>query len=181
MYVCTVCIYVPFTEIFGDPHFIIPLLSKKVLCYSIQGYPGLVFNLIYNKHFVINALFIDSVGDKTEATWIGKLSVIPQTNNKTETESVLFDSVNQTVTITGYGILKASMIESINFTDTGSVKIIPHVGRQVGEHHTVHVIYTESQASFDVTFFNDHLNVNWNLQDKELPESHGLMGNYIIM
>ena len=128
---------------------------------------------------MINALFIDSVGDTTEATWIGKLAVIPQTNNKTETESVLFDSVNQTVTITGYGILKALMIESINFTDTGSVKIIPHVGRQVGEHHTVHMIYAESQASFDVTFFNNHLNVNWNLQGKELPESHGLMGNYV--
>ena len=137
-----------------------------------------MFNLIYNKHFVINALFIDSVGDTTEATWIGKLAVIPEANNKTE--SVLFDSVNQTVTITSYGNLKASMIEKINFTDTGSVIFIPHLGRQVGEHPTVHVIYSKPKASFDVTFFNDHLNVNWNLQDKELSESHGLMGRVYI-
>ena len=104
--------YAPFAEIFGDPHFIIATtFIEKVLFYSIQGYPGLVFNLIYNKHFVINALFIDIVGDTTEATWIGKLAVIPQTNNETETESVLFDSINQTVPITSYGSLKASMIE----------------------------------------------------------------------
>ena len=173
IYVCT------FSGIFGDPHFIIPLLSRKVLCYSIQGYPGLVFNLIYNKHFVINALFIDSVGNTTEATWIGKLAVIPQANNKTE--SVLFDSVNQTVTISSYGSLKASVIEKIIFNDTGSVKFSRHVGGPVGEHHTIHVIYTKPQASFNVTFFNDHLNVNWNLQDKELPESHGLMGIAIYL
>ena len=125
---------------------------------------------------MINALFKDSVGNATEATWIAKLAVIPQSNIKTD--SVIFDSVNQEV-ITSYGALKASSIENITSTDTGSVKLSQHVGRQVEEHHIVHVIYTKPRASFDVTFFNDHLNVNWNLQIKKLPESHGLMGMYI--
>ena len=44
--------------------------------YSIQGYPGLDFNLIYNNNFIINAQFVDSDGDTSEATWIGKLAVI---------------------------------------------------------------------------------------------------------
>ena len=79
-------------EIFGDPHFIVPPLLKEVLCYSIQGYPGLAFNLIYNKNFIINAQFVDSIGDTTEATWIGKLAVIPQ--NATSSNAVIFDSVN---------------------------------------------------------------------------------------
>ena len=126
---------------------------------------------------MINALFKDSVGNTTEATWIAKLAVIPQNNNKNE--SVVFDSVNQKVTITSIGTLKASSIENITFTDTGSVKLSQHVGRQVEEHHIIHVIYTKPQASFDVTFFSDHLNVNWNLQIKKLPESHGLMGMYV--
>ena len=43
-----------------DPHFRVPLLSDDTLYYSIQGYPGLVFNLIYSEDFVINALFVDS-------------------------------------------------------------------------------------------------------------------------
>ena len=61
----------------GDPHFTVPLLSKEILCYSIQGYPGLAFNLIYNKDFIINVLLVDTEGDTSEATWIGKLAVIP--------------------------------------------------------------------------------------------------------
>ena len=132
-----------------------------------------MFNLIYNKHFVINALFKDSIGNATEATWIGKLAVIPQGKNKTD--SVLFDSVSQEVTVASYESMKASMIEKIVFTDN-SVKFVQQVSRHAEKHHTVHVMYAKPQASFDVTFFTDHLNVNWNLQVEELPESHGLMG-----
>ena len=77
---------------------------------------------------MINALFKDSVGNTTKATWIAKLAVIPQSNIKTD--SVIFDSVNQEV-ITSYRALKASSIENITFTDTGSVKLSQHVGRQV--------------------------------------------------
>ena len=57
---------------YGDPHFLVPLFSNHLLCYSIQGYPGLAFNLIYNKNFIINAQFVDSVNDMKEATWIAK-------------------------------------------------------------------------------------------------------------
>ena len=35
------------------------------------------------------------MGDKTEATWIGKLAVIPQSSNKSD--AVIFDSANQEV------------------------------------------------------------------------------------
>ena len=70
----------------------VPLPTKEVLCYSIQGYLGLAFNLISNKNFIINAHFVDNMGDKTEATWIGELAVIPQNGNKSD--AVIFDSVN---------------------------------------------------------------------------------------
>ena len=66
-----------FTEIYGDPHFSVPLLHGGKLCYSIQGVPGLAFNLLSSRHLIINALFIDSVNDPTQATWIGKLAVVP--------------------------------------------------------------------------------------------------------
>ena len=98
-------------EIFGDPHFIVPLSSKEVLCYSIQGYPGLSFNLISNKNFIINAHFVDSMGDKTEATWIGKLAVIPQNSNKSD--AVIFDSANQEVIMVSQGSFRASVIKQI--------------------------------------------------------------------
>jgi len=68
------------TRVIGDPHFMVPLLSEEILCYSVQGYPGLAFNLIYNEHFIINAYFVDSIKGKSQATWIGKLAIIPRNN-----------------------------------------------------------------------------------------------------
>ena len=40
-------------------------------------------------------LLIYSIGDQKEATWIGKLAVIPRYTNKSE--AVIFDSVKQEV------------------------------------------------------------------------------------
>ena len=155
----------------GDPHFTVPLLSKNILCYSIQGYSGLAFNLIYNKHFVINALFVDTEGDTSEATWIGKLSVVPQRSNA----AVVFDSVNQEVVIVGKGNLRASMVKQIIFTENGTVKFTQRMQKKSGN-SVIRVIYTNPEARFDVTYYNNHLNVDWSIRYNELHDSHGLMG-----
>ena len=166
-----------FLVIYGDPHFIVPLLSKEVLCYSIQGYPGLAFNLIYNKNFIINAQFVDSIGDATEATWIGKLAVIPQ--NATSSNAVIFDSVNHQVIVVGQGSLSASMIKEIIFNENGMVKFTQAAEKQLGN-PIVHVTYSEPQADFDVTFHTNHLNINWNFPSStyELPTMHGIIGKF---
>ena len=163
---------------YGDPHFIVPLQSKQVLCYSIQGYPGLAFNLIYNKNFIINAHFVDSMGDKNEATWIGKLAVIPQNGSKS---AVVFDSVNQEVIMVGQGSFKAAVIKQIIFSDHGkiSVKFTRGLNKQRGS-PTVHVEYTRPYSHFDVSFHQNHLNVDWDFEYDNLPEIHGLMGKHKI-
>ena len=163
------------TGMFGDPHFMVPLQSKEILCYSIQGYPGLAFNLIYNKNFIINAHFVDSMGDKNEATWIGKLAVIPQKRNNSH--AVIFDSVNQEVIMVGQGSFEASVIQKITFdqNEKMSVKFTKGVSKRAGN-PTVHVTYTKPQADFDVSFHKNHLNVDWNLDYDKLSESEGLMG-----
>ena len=165
---------------FGDPHFIVPLQSEQVLCYSIQGYPGLAFNLIYNKNFIINAYFVDSMGDINDATWIGKLSVIPRNGNRSD--AVIFDSVNQEVIMIGQGSFKASVIKQIIFNEDGkiSVKFTKGMTKQI-KNPTVHVEYFKPHARFDVTFHYNHLNVDWDFQYDNLPEMHGLMGKHTDM
>ena len=163
-------------DVYGDPHFIVPLPSKELLCYSIQGYPGLAFNLIYNKNFIINAQFVDSVGDTSEATWIGKLAVIPHSAN--HSDIVLFDSVDQEVTIVGKGTFKASIIRKIIINEDGSIKFTQGIEKQTGN-PTVHVSYTNPQADFDVNFHSNHLNVDWNLQYDEFADLYGLMGKEV--
>ena len=161
----------------GDPHFTVPLLSAEVLCYSIQGYSGLAFNLVYNENFVINALFVDTEGDTSEATWIGKLAVIPK--NVNQSNAIVFDSVNQEVVVVGQGSFKAAMVKEVVFTEHGTAKFTNTVQKQHGN-PILHVMYSKPRAKFDVTFHKNHLNVDWNIDYDELHGSHGLMGMILV-
>ena len=145
------------------------------MCYSIQGYAGLAFNLISSKHLTINALFIDSINDATEATWIGKLAVIPRNVHKPQ--PIIFDSVSQEVTISGQGQFKAAALRQliVNGSDSIAVKFTKGLIKQDGN-PTVKVTFTNLQATFDVTFYINHLDVAWQIQDHELQQSHGLLG-----
>ena len=159
----------------GDPHFMVPLVTGHRLCYSIQGYPGLVFNLIYNHNYIINALFVDSNGDDKDATWIGKLAVIPQNSNKSE--AVIFDSVNQEVILVNQGHFAAAAVDTVSFDEKGkmSVKFTRGLAKQMGN-PLVHVEYAKPFATFDVSFFSNHLDVDWNMKYDNVPQMHGLMG-----
>ena len=122
---------------------------------------------------------MDSNGDKDEATWIGKLAVIPQNGNRSD--AVVFDSEDQEVIIVGQGSFKASFIKQIMFNEDGkiSLKFTKGLKKQI-RNPTMHVKYFKPHAHFDVTFHDNHLNVNWNLQYDNLPEMHGLMGKHKI-
>ena len=163
----------------GDPHFMVPLLSGNTLCYSIQGYPGLAFNLIHTKGYIINALFINSIDDENEATWIGKLAVIPRHANKSEI--VIFDSVKQEVVFVDQGQFKASIVDQISYDENGkiSVKFTRGITKQVGN-PTVHVKYGRPFANFDVTFYRNHVDVIWNVAHEGVTKIHGLMGMLVI-
>jgi len=52
----------------GDPHFSIVLPDNHMLCYTVQGEPGLVFNLISNAKFYMNALFAYSSEEWTRTS-----------------------------------------------------------------------------------------------------------------
>lgn len=150
-------------------------MDNETLCYSIQGYAGLAFNLISNPHLTVNALFIDSVNDTTEATWIGKLAIIPQ--NLENAQAIIFDSVKQEVHMPDQGTLKASVIRQIRLQENGHLNIRFTKGlKQDTTVNTIKVLHEELKAKFDVTFHSDHLDVDWKIQDKLIPHSHGLMG-----
>ena len=160
---------------YGDPHFSVPLLHGGKLCYSIQGIPGLPFNLLSSKHLTINALFIDSINDPTQVTWIGKLAVILKNGKKVQ--PIVFDSVTQSIEIEGKGQFKPQFLQQVVIKDTDSIVVKATHGliKQPGN-PTVTVLLTYPQASFDVIFHKDHLDVNWKMQADEVDGSHGLLG-----
>ena len=119
------------------------------------------------------------MGDKNQATWIGKLAVIPQNGNTSD--AVAFDSVTQEVIMVSQGSFRASVVKQIIFNEDGkiSVKFTKGLAKQTGN-PSVHVVYIKPHAHFDVTFHHNHLNVDWNFQYDDLPEIHGLMGKHKI-
>ena len=164
-------------KVVGDPHFVVPLLSNQTLCYSIQGYAGLAFNLISNEDYFINAMFIDSEEDTTESTWIGKLAVIPRNVNKSQ--AVLFDSITQEVNILGQGTFKASMINQIVFKKNQSVSFklaMSSAKKQKDAQSTVNVVYDKPKASFTVHLLHNKIDVDWNMHYEATSNIHGLMG-----
>ena len=128
--------------------------------------------MLSSRHLIINALFIDSVNDPTQATWIGKLAIIPGNS-----QPIIFDSVFQSIKIINQGTFKSEFLQRIIINETGNivVKTTRGLNRQAGN-PTVTVFLTNPVASFDVTFHQDHLDVNWKIQTDEMDGSHGLLG-----
>ena len=139
----------------------------------------MAFNLISNNHITINALFIDSINDHSEATWIGKLAVHVILNNKDNGTDITFNSVDQMqeVEIQNEEKFKASVIEQINIHshDNITIKFTKGMVKQNGNPR-VRVIYGKKLAIFDVTFHGNHLDIDWLVQEKLMENSHGLMG-----
>lgn len=176
--ICVLLFFIPAT--YGDPHFIVPLLNGESLCYSIQGIPRVPFNLLSNQHLIINAYFISSVSDSTQATWIGTLAVIPK--HTTTQQTIIFDSVTQSIIIKGDGTFKPQFLKHICIDKTGSIviKSTHELIKQTGN-PTVEVHFTNPTAIFYVTFHKDHLDIDWKMQSDEIDNSNGLLGMYIYI
>ena len=61
------------------------------------------------------------MNDSTEATWIGKLVVIPQ--NMVKAQAIIFDSIKQEVSLPNQGNLKASVVRQIKILESGHINI----------------------------------------------------------
>ena len=133
--------------------------------------------MISNDHITINALFIDSINDQTEATWIGKLAVI--TSSEDGASTVTFNSVDQEVEIENEGKFKASVIEQININSHDNITVKFTKGMKGNSR--VRVVYSKLLAIFDVAFHSNHLDIDWVVQENLMENSHGLMGKYVTI
>ena len=166
-----------------SPHFIIPLVSDDRLCYSIQGYPELVFNLFSNRDYIINALFVQehSFNGVENRTQVGKLAVIPRIFNASS--ALIFDSVKQEVILVNHKHqIAAKILDKVTVDETGqvSVKFIKGSTNQTAN-TKVHVEYAKPFATLGVSFNENHLDVDWNMTcDNDITETQGLIGMLVI-
>jgi len=170
----------------SDPHFIVPLVSGDKLCFSIQGHSGLITNLIYSNNFIINALFVDNNSGDRNKPQIGKFTITPKNSNAKNsnlTNSLIFDSVKQEVVLVSQRLyISAAIIDSVNIDKTGkmSVKFTQGVTNYT-DNHTVRVEYAKPFGTFNVSFHDNHLNVDWNMTCDDITDIHGLMGMIVCV
>ena len=97
----------------GDPHFSIMLPDNNLLCYTVQGKRGSVFNLISNKNFHMNAQFVPNPGERN-VTWIGSLGIVMWNNYSNATE-LKFEASSKQI-LMGDGItIPAKSVSDLHF------------------------------------------------------------------
>ena len=111
-----------------------------------------------------------------EATWIGKLAVIPQNTMKSY-QAIILDSIKQEVMLTNQGHFAASKISKISYDASGkmTIKFTLGIASQAGNPKVI-IEYDKPFARFDVEFCHNHLDINWDTKHDGNYKIHGLIG-----
>ena len=162
----------------GDPHFSIVLPDNHMLCYTVQGEPGLVFNLISNKKFYMNALFTFSFIERN-ATFIGALGIVLW-NSSSDITKLIFNGTSKEILIVGNEILTldAKTVQGVYIQSNGpSISYSP---RPTGN-PSVRVSLQDTGVDFTVRFTRKHLEMFWDSIGELDDDSHGLIGKHTIL
>lgn len=160
----------------GDPHFSILLPNGQLLCFSIQGEHGFVFNLISNKIIHMNAKFIPD-SRRSEVTWIGSLGMVVRSKKANMTSKIRFEALNKMVYVDDRVSFKAQSIKKLTFAN-GKLTVTesdPTVKRATVHPH-VEVDLRDVGIAFMVRFVKEHIDMVWNKVRKQPKDSHGIIG-----
>ena len=162
----------------GDPHFSIVLPDNHMLCYTVQGEPGLVFNLISNKHLYMNALFTFSYVDRN-ATFIGALGIVLW-NSSSDITKLIFNGTSKEILVVGDELLTldAKTVQGLYIESNGPT--ISYSTKRSGN-PSVRVSLKNTGVDFTVRFTRKHLEMFWDSIGELDDDSHGLIGKLLIL
>ena len=161
----------------GDPHFSLLLPNGQLLCFSVQGEHGFVFNLISNKIMHMNAKFIPD-SKRSEVTWIGSLGMVVRSKKANTTSKIRFEAANKMVYVDDRANLKARSVKKLTFAK-GKLTVTesdPTVKKAV--YPQVEVDLEDVGIAFTVTFVKEHIDMVWNKVRKQPKDSHGIIGKH---
>ncbi|XP_062516915.1 inter-alpha-trypsin inhibitor heavy chain H5-like isoform X2 [Corticium candelabrum] len=141
-----------------DPRFSIPLGNGNMLCFSVDGKGGDIFNLISDTHLSVNVKYID--GTDGYSVWMGELAFVLDNGCKVrvnaDPESVQVDNT----------------VVDKKFYDE-DVQVDVYAGDYVA------VKFRKLQVEFRAEFIDRHLSF-YVVNDKGLsPRVHGLIGQFL--
>ena len=180
---CINTVYVLYTGrmIGDDPHFSIVLPDSTSLCYTVQGEQGFVFSLISNKMLHMNAMFVPD-SRREEVTWLGSIGIVVHNNGfKTSNATYLrFEAKSKKIYIGDNVVLKAKNIEKLSFNN-GKLTISEAPPFEGFKTPSVDIELQNVGLHFTTKFMNEHLDLFWHCTGHETQDSHGLIGESLVV
>ena len=161
-----------------DPHFSIALPGGKLLCYTVQGEHGFSFNLISNEKLIMNSKFVPDA-QRSEVTWLGSVGIIVHNSRYKGTNStkLRFEASEKNIYIGDKVVLQAKNIEKLTFSN-GKLIVSEAPPTDEFQYPSVMVDLQDVEISFTLKFTNQHLDMYWHSTGKNIPDSHGLIGEW---
>jgi len=164
-----------------DPHFSIALPSGKLLCYTVQGEHGFVFNLISNKLFHMNAMFVPD-SRREEVTWLGSMGIVVQNSQYKQSNATYlrFETKGKKIYIGDKVVLEAKNIEKLIFVE-GKLTVSEAPPFEGFKYPSVVVDLQDVGLNFTIKFMGEHLDLFWHNTGIHTENSHGLIGMFVIL
>ena len=158
----------------SDPHFSVLLPSGSLLCYTVQGKPNSIFNLIRNEHLEMNALFVpDHNPNGKVKTWLGQIGITMKGVEKHI--QLVFTAATSDITIDKKASIPSNMVKKLSFTNGKLVMI----GTKLTKHPRVLIEYDYAGLQLSIVFINDHhLDLAWHSTSRITGNNGGLVGKY---
>ena len=154
------------------------LPDNQTLCFTVQGERGSVFNLISNKYFHMNALFVPNSGERN-ATWIGALGIVIGTSLQSPNATRITINATSKNIFVGDGItLAAKNVQELHLKHGELWSSISNTQKHSGSPR-VKVILEDMGLEFIVRFTRKHLEVFWQSIGILNEDSHGLIGKQV--
>ena len=167
-----------------DPHFAVPLLNGQDMCYSLQGEPYFVFNLISDPIISINSYFIPPEKGNTLnefATFLGAIGILVQPEDcmgncdqdnitkiavSASDRSVLLDESRTK--------LRNRHIQVFVENSTATIKLGNVLKK--GDHPSLTVTIKQPLLVFQIQFVNEHLDLIVKDFSGISSNAHGIIG-----
>lgn len=158
----------------SDPHFSVLLPSGSLLCYTVQGKPNSIFNLIRNEHLEMNALFVpDHNPNGKVKTWLGQIGITMKGVEKHI--QLVFTAATSDITIDRKVSIPSNMIKKLTIRNG---KLVMMETRWM-KYPTIFIEYDDAGLQLSIVFVNDyHLDLVWHSTSRIPGKNGGLVGKH---
>ena len=170
----------------NDPHFFLPLSNGDHMCFSVQGEPDFILNLINDKYVQLNAQFVLPAEDESHTisnatTFIGSIGLLVTNPDNGDTTAVKVSAVEHGVLVdNSLTIVKDNQV-TVDISNTVSINVDTDIqSNRLKDELAWLYINTNSGFGMKVRFYKKHVDLFLTKTSGLTKEAHGLIGKLSV-